>query len=290
MKPADLPGWLRVLPQTIAPQHTLSRWMHRLSHSERPWLARWLIRNLLAHYPIDLADALEPDPTRYRSLNDFFTRALRPGTRPMPPDPHALASPADGVLSQYGELAGERAVQAKGRWYSVTDLLALSAADAAPYHGGHFATVYLAPHNYHRVHAPADCTIEEVVYVPGDLFSVNRATAAVVPDLFARNERVILHCRSEHGALAIVLVGAMLVGSMTIACCDLSDGCARRAVTRVRLAPGVQVTRGTEVGRFNMGSTVVLVFARDTVRWTDGLADTAVRVGQPLGHWRTAAR
>jgi len=280
----SLCGWIQAIPQYIAPQHTLSRWMRRLAASERPWLARALIRGLSWRYPIDLHDARESDPSRYASLNAFFTRALREDARLLPAEPSALASPADGLLSQVGRLTGAQLLQAKGRWYSVAKLLVLDDETGGPFRDGHFATIYLAPHNYHRVHCPCDCAIEEVIYVPGDLFSVNTRTAATVPDLFARNERVVLHCRSSHGAFAIVLVGAMLVGSITLECCDLRPLYARRALGRLKLAPGTSVARGAELGRFNMGSTVILVFARDLIEWTSAM-DSEVRMGQPIGHW-----
>ena len=275
---------LHVLAQHVAPHHALSRFMHRLARSERPWLARALIGTLLARYPIDLAEAAETDPAKYPSLNALFTRALRPGARPLPQDLLALASPADGALSVCGRLEGDQLLQAKGRWYPVTRLLARD--DPGPFRDGHFATIYLAPHNYHRVHAPCDARIDEIVYVPGALFSVNALTAARVPGLFARNERVVLRCSSAHGDFAVVLVGAMLVGSMTLACCDLGDAGRDRGVRRVPLVPGVPIRRGDEIGRFNMGSTVVLVYARDTVEWADIAPGTPVRMGEPIGRWR----
>lgn len=275
---------LHVLAQRVAPQHGLSRLMHRLARSERPWLARRLIDTLLARYPLNLAEAAESDPAGYTSLNALFTRALRPGVRPLPEDPHAIASPADGVLSMCGRLEGDQLLQAKGRWYSVNRLLALD--DPGEFRDGHYATIYLAPHDYHRVHAPCDARIDEVVYIPGALFSVNTLTATRVPDLFARNERVVLRCASERGAFAVVLVGAMLVGSMTVSCCDLAGGGAVRGIRRFPLGPGVPVRQGDELGRFNMGSTVVIVYARDTVEWADIALRSAVRMGQAIGRWR----
>jgi phosphatidylserine decarboxylase len=279
-------AWCKVWPQTIAPQHGLSRLMQRLASSERPWLVRWMIRTLMARYPIDLRDALEPDPTRYRSLNAFFTRALRTNTRPLPVDSALITSPADGQLSQFGVLTGQHLLQAKGHHYSVNQLLAVDANGAAAFDDGHYATIYLAPHNYHRVHAPCDGTINEVVYVPGRLFSVNTLTASVVPDLFARNERVILRCSGEGGEFAVVLVGAMLVGSMILKCFDLAPLYAQRLFKRHRFETGISVVRGEEIGYFNMGSTVILVFARGAIEWNaDAVEGDSVLVGQALGRW-----
>ncbi len=282
--------WCRAMPQYVAPQHGLSRLMHRLAASERPWLAQRLIRTLMAHYPIDLRDALEPEPTHYRSLNAFFTRALRPGARPLPADPLAFVSPADGILNQCGVLTDGRILQAKGRDYAVSELLATPGATADPFQNGVFGTIYLAPHNYHRVHAPCDCTITEIIYVPGDLFSVNPRTAATVPNLFARNERVVLLCSSAHGELAIVLVGAMLVGSMTLACWDLASFYRKRCFNRQAFRPGLPLQRGAELGRFNMGSTVILVLGRQDVTWDEqARVGQPVKVGQALGRWRALA-
>ncbi len=283
-------SWCKVWPQTIAPQHGLSRLMQRLASSERRWLVHWLIRTLMAHYPIDLRDALEPDPTRYSSLNAFFTRRLRADARPGPASSTSLASPADGQLSQFGDLAGHQLLQAKGRAYSVNQLLAIAASDAPQFDDGHYATIYLAPHNYHRVHAPCDCAINEVVYVPGRLFSVNTHTAGVVPDLFARNERVILRCSGQGGEFVVVMVGAMLVGSMILKCCDLAPLYAQRLCMRHRFESGISVARGEEIGHFNMGSTVVLVFARGTMEWNaEARVGDPVQVGQALGRWQGPA-
>jgi phosphatidylserine decarboxylase len=265
--------------------------MHRLARSERPWLARLLIRALMTRYAIDLRDAREPDPAQYRSLNAFFTRALRSDARPQPAAPLAIASPADGRLSQFGRLNGPQLLQAKGQWYAVSRLLALDDAGARPFLDGHFATIYLAPHNYHRVHAPCAGSIDEILYVPGALFSVNTRTARVVPGLFARNERVILRCSGEHGAFAVVLVGAMLVGSMRLECCDLAPYYRKREFMRRHFAQGIPFARGAELGRFDMGSTVILVFARDAIEWNrDAESDTLVQVGQAIGKWRTPSR
>ena len=280
--------WCGVLPQYLAPQHRLSRLMHRLARSERPWLAQRLIRAFMACYPIDLRDAIESDPTRYRSLNAFFTRALRAHARPLPADTQVLVSPVDGQLSQFGVLAGGTLLQAKGHRYSVTQLLAIENTTAHPFRHGHFATLYLAPHNYHRVHVPCDCTLEEVVYVPGRLFSVNTHTARVVPALFARNERVILRCTGQGGEFAVVLVGAMLVGSMALECVDLAPLYAQRLFKRIRFEQGIPITRGAEIGRFNMGSTVILVFARETSEWNeDASPGMTVQVGHAIGRWRS---
>lgn len=280
--------WLKVLPQYMAPQHLLSRIMFGLARAEQPWLSRRLIATLCRHYPINLDEAANPDPAAYASLNEFFTRGLRAGVRPLPEgDPAALVSPADGRISQLGPISGGRLIQAKGRSYSVEDLLGTDSLSASPFQGGAFATIYLAPHNYHRVHSPADCRVMEVVYVPGKLFSVNERTARVVPGLFARNERVVLRCQSSSGAeFALVMVGAMMVGSMTLEFCDLAPLYRGRTHRTLRLGGGVALARGEELGRFNMGSTVIMVHARGSMAWDAARAPgDVVRVNQRLGAW-----
>lgn len=281
---------LKVFPQYLAPQHLLSRVMFSLARAEHPWLAQRLIATLCRQHAIELDEAANPDPTSYPSLNAFFTRALRPGVRPLPEnDAAALVSPADGRVSQLGRIEGGQLVQAKGHRFSVEALLGADSLSASPFHGGAYATVYLAPHNYHRVHSPADCHVMEVVYVPGSLFSVNDRTARVVPGLFARNERVVLRCQSSSGAeFALVMVGAMLVGSMMLEFCDLTPLYRSRHHRTLRLGSGITLTRGAELGRFNMGSTVIMVYARNSMTWDPAIKPgDAVKVNQRLGAWAT---
>jgi phosphatidylserine decarboxylase len=283
---AGLLDHLLTLPQYLAPQHLLSRLAGTLARSERPWVSRRLIRTFIRRYPLDMAEAVEPDPAHYRSLNALFTRRLRPGARPMPADPLAVVSPADGTTSEFGTLAGERLLQAKGRSYTIDALLGGDPYAAQQFYDGAYATVYLAPHNYHRVHAPCAGRVQDVVFVPGTLFSVNPRTARSVPGVFARNERVILHCAGERGPFVVVMIGAMLVGSMSVTCCDLGPIVSQRpkSVVRQPLARPYVFARGDELGHFNMGSTVVVAFHRSAVRWDPRLTvGTAVRVGQPLG-------
>lgn len=279
--------FLMVLPQYLLPQHLLSRLMYRLSRSHRPWLAQRAIALLCRHYPIALHEAEQPDARSYPSLNAFFTRALREGARPMPADPKVIASPADGAISQHGRLKGEQVIQAKGHTFSVETLLGLDGPAALPFRDGDFITIYLAPHNYHRVHSPVDCKVMEVLYIPGRLFSVNARTARTVPRLFARNERVVLRCLADDGKeFALVMVGAMLVGSMELKFCDLHPAYRAHSVRRFLMGAGVALTRGEELGRFNMGSTVILVFERDFIRW-ESLADgQTLSLGQGLGRQR----
>jgi phosphatidylserine decarboxylase len=227
-------------------------------------------------------EAAESDPYRYGSFNEFFTRALKAGARPIASDHSAVASPVDGCVSEAGMIDRGRLLQAKGRYYGLTELLA-SQPWAGRFEGGSFATIYLAPFNYHRVHMPLRGELQETVYVPGRLFSVNGVTARHVPGLFARNERVLTLFETAFGQFALVLVGALNVGSMSTVWAGDITPAARRVVTRIP-GPPTTLEKGAELGRFNMGSTVILLFEPNRVRWHPQVhADSVVRLGQSLG-------
>jgi len=270
--------------QYLLPQHALSWLVGRIAESRIGLVRAGLIRAFLSHYAVDLAEAAEADPGRYLSFNDFFTRRLRAGARPLDADPRAALCPADGTVSQAGRIAGDTILQAKGIDYSVTALLGGDPALAAGFDGGTYATIYLAPHDYHRVHMPLAGTLKRALFIGGDLFSVNAATAASVPGLFARNERVACIFDTAMGAMAIVLVGALFVGSMSLAWCGRvrAEGGTRRRDLPVH-DPLVVLDRGAELGWFNMGSTVVVLFGAGGPRLEAGIAEgLRVRVGQRL--------
>ena len=268
--------------QHALPHHRLSRLMLAATRVRTPWFRNLLIRGVLALFAVDMNEAAETDPYRYASFNEFFTRALADGARPIAPGAADLACPVDGRVSECGTLDGDSLLQAKGRHYSVIDLLA-GQDWAARFCGGAFATIYLAPFNYHRVHMPARGRLLDTVYVPGRLFSVNAATARRVPRLFARNERVLTLFEGEFGHFAVVLVGALNVGSMaTVWAGDITPA-ARRTIAHIP-APDTILAKGAELGRFNMGSTVILLVQPGRVRWRASLAaGTAVRMGECLG-------
>jgi phosphatidylserine decarboxylase len=275
-------GGLFVWFQHVLPQHALSRLVLRATRVRVPWFKNWLIRGFLRLYTIDMADAAQPDPLRYASFNEFFTRALRPDARSLAKEPREIACPVDGVISEAGKIEGDTLLQAKGRSYTLKELLA-SCAWAKDFEGGSFATIYLAPFNYHRVHMPLAGRLRETVYVPGRLFSVNAATASLVPRLFARNERVLTWFDTAFGEFALILVGALNVGSIaTVWAGDITPAPRRVATT---LPPqAVALDKGEELGRFNMGSTVILLFQKDRARWHAELcAGATVRLGQSLG-------
>jgi len=268
--------------QHMLPQHALSRLILRATRVRTPWIKNTLVRGFLKLYAIDMAEAAQSDPYSFGSFNEFFTRALKPGVRSIAADPNAIACPVDGTISQAGTIEGERLLQAKGRTYTLTELLAAQPW-ARDFEGGSFATIYLAPFNYHRVHMPVHGQLKDTVYVPGRLFSVNAATAAQVPKLFARNERVLTLFDTAFGRIALIMVGALNVGSMaTVWAGDITPA-ARRTITRLPLHD-VSLEKGAEMGRFNMGSTVILLFQRNRARWNADLtAGAIVKLGQSLG-------
>ncbi len=278
---------LFVLLQHLLPQHFLSRVVLRLTRSRIRPLKSALIGSFVRHFRPDMREALEGDPHSYPTFNAFFTRALRPHARPCAPDPLALASPVDGTISQIGALDGSRIVQAKGHDYSVEALLAGAAERARRFAGGSFATLYLAPYNYHRIHMPLEGELRAAWFIPGRLFSVNATTAAAVPGLFARNERVVLLFQSGPLEWALVMVGALFVGSMsTVWHGDVAPRAAR-GVSELPVtgehAP-LRLARGAELGRFNMGSTVILLLPPRAVDWSADIgAGQVIRVGQTLG-------
>ena len=268
--------------QYLLPQHALSRLVLRATRVRARWFKDLLVRGFLKLYAIDMSDAVQADPLSYGSFNEFFTRALKPGARAIASQADAIACPVDGAVSEAGTIDGELLIQAKGRRYRLQELLAAQPW-AGDFEGGSFATIYLAPFNYHRVHMPLRGDLEDTVYVPGRLFSVNAVTAAYVPRLFARNERVLTLFDTAYGRVALILVGALNVGSMaTVWAGDITPA-ARRVVTRLPARP-VSLGKGEEMGRFNMGSTVILLFQKDRARWHPHVrAGATVKLGESLG-------
>lgn len=273
--------------QYLLPQHGLSRLVHAAARSTTPWFKNLLIDAFMRGFTPDLSDAIEREPNAYPSLNAFFTRALRPGTRTMPADPHAIACPVDGTISEIGAIDDDRLLQAKGRHYTLAALLAGQNGWVERFRGGRFATIYLAPYNYHRIHMPLAGILREAFYVPGRLFSVNRTTANGVARLFARNERI--NCLFEGDGMhhALLLIGALNVGSMETVWHGEVAPRRSRVLTRLPVtdADGAfAASRGDELGRFNMGSTVILLYPPNTIEWNSAMTPgTTVRLGQSLG-------
>jgi phosphatidylserine decarboxylase len=272
--------------QYLLPQHLLSSWVYELTRSRLPWLKNALIRGFVQRFHPDLSDAEQPDPFAFESFNAFFTRALRAAARPVDPDPAVIVSPVDGSVSQLGRLDGSWLMQAKGHAYTLESLLATDGSWAEAFRGGAFATLYLAPFNYHRIHMPLAATLRAAWYVPGQLFSVNATTAASVPGLFARNERLVCVFGAGPLSFALVMIGALFVGSMsTVWHGEVTPRRPRRRADLPLDASRASLTlaRGAEVGRFNMGSTVILLLPAGSAEWLTSLAPgSTVRVGQAI--------
>ncbi|HET8764781.1 MAG TPA: archaetidylserine decarboxylase [Rhodanobacter sp.] len=276
------------LVQHLVPQKTLSRIVRAATRwAWRPW-KNFLIGRVVRAYAVDMAQAAEPDPRAYPTFNAFFTRALRAGARPVEGDANTLACPADGCISQIGRITDGRILQAKGRSYTVAELLADTDA-AKAYATGCFATIYLSPRDYHRVHMPLAGELVATVHVPGHLFSVAPGPVADIPNLFARNERLVCHFEGSQGPFVVVLVGAMLVSGITTVWSGTAVPPYTRSVMREDWrGRGIHLARGVELGRFEMGSTViVLVPAGEPAARLD--TGTAVRVGQRLADLPSAA-
>ena len=271
--------------QTWLPTRFLSWCMYVITRIEAAWFKNAFIRVFMRHFGIRLDEAEYQRPDAYRSFNHFFTRALREGARPIADDANALISPVDGTVSELGDIVDGRIVQAKGFDYSLVELVGGDERIAEPFMGGGFCTIYLAPYNYHRIHMPAGGTLRDWIYVPGRLFSVNQSTARAMPRLFTRNERVIALFETDFGPLALIMVGALFVGSIeTVWAGQVTPPHSRKGIGTYHLMQPVDLRRGDEAGRFNMGSTVILLTAPGAVQWAAGMAaGRTLRMGESIG-------
>lgn len=285
-----------ILVQYVLPQILISRLAGKLADSRPPAvLKNAVIRWFIGRYGVNMSEAVEQSPDSYPTFNDFFTRELRPGLRPLAGGHDTVISPVDGTISQLGRITSDRVFQAKGQSFSLTGLLGGDAERAAPFADGEFATIYLAPRDYHRIHMPLAGRLQEMTYVPGRLFSVNPVTAAAVPRLFARNERVVTLFDTDAGPMAMVLVGAMIVGSVETRWAGIvAPTTGRREVTGSdyrHQSPGIVYQRGEEMGRFRLGSTVILLFPRGATRWQEAFQSRdRVQLGQALAQVTSAPR
>ena len=267
----------------VLPHRLLSSLARGLAYSTSPGTSRWLIDTVTKKFNVDLDEAANPDPRSYPSFNAFFTRALKPGARVADADPRALLMPADGHISQCGPIEDGRIFQAKGQSFTAAELLG-DAADAEPFHNGLFATVYLSPRDYHRVHMPWTGTLRETVHVPGRLFSVGTDAVANVPRLFARNERLVCHFDTDFGPMVSVMVGALLVSGVETVWSGEEIPAYGSAITRKDYrGKGVTLERFAEMARFNYGSTVIVLLPPGVAALSPDLkAESPVRLGQAL--------
>ncbi len=284
--PVPLSDRLAVLPQYLLPKQALTQFAGFVASGERGAVTTSIIRRFVARYRVNMAEALNPDIASYATFNDFFTRALKPGARPLAQAD--LICPVDGAVSQFGAIENDQIFQAKGHRYSTTALVGGDAALAAQFQDGQFATIYLSPKDYHRIHMPCEGRLSRMIYVPGELFSVNPVTARGVPGLFARNERVVCVFESARGPFVLALVGATIVGSMATVWHGVVNPPRSKAVREwVYPAAGdVALKQGDEMGRFLLGSTVVMLFPKGPLRFNpDWAPGRGVRLGEAMASY-----
>ena len=276
---------IKTIPQYIAPKRALTAFAGFMANLKIPAIKNYLIHDFIQKYQVNMQEAVDEQVDHYACFNDFFIRHLRPECRPVAEA--AVVSPVDGVISEIGRITSGRLLQAKGRDYTVSELLTSESALSAQFDNGSFATLYLSPKDYHRVHMPMDATLKEMIYVPGKLFSVQPTTARVIPRLFARNERLVVFFDTSVGLMAMVLVGATIVGAIGTAW----HGDIRRGRQKVRFdytdntAVNTALQKAVEMGYFKLGSTVVLLFADgERMQWRPDLqAGSGIRFGEALG-------
>ena len=277
---------LAVLPQYVYPKRLLTNFAGWVAGKERGRLTTRLIRNFIRDYGVDMNEALESDPAAYKTFNAFFTRALKPGARPLVTAD--LICPVDGAISQYGRIHTHTIFQAKGHEYTTQALLGGDASLAAPFVDGSFATIYLSPKDYHRIHMPCDGRLTRMIHVPGELFSVNPVTAQGVPGLWARNERVVCLFEGARGPWSLVLVGATIVGSMETVWHGVVNTTRPGKIREWRYDDRrIELKKGEEMGRFLLGSTVILTFPKDELAFNPAWAPaTPVRLGEEMANYR----
>lgn len=275
---------LKTAYQYIIPQHGLTRFVGKLASSKNKFLKRAFINYFLKNFDIKMYEALIEDPEEFETFNAFFTRELKPGIRPLPADVEAIVSPVDGKVSQLGDIINGDIFQAKGHSFTLSELVGNETEFTTPYEDGKFATIYLAPKDYHRIHMPVDGELKAMTYIPGRLFSVNPATARTIPRLFARNERVVAHFDTEAGPLAMVLVGATIVGSIATVFSGVVTPPRGPAVKTWHYTKGQHsFQKGQEMGRFLLGSTVVMLFGKEKINWNDECdADKTLQMGESI--------
>lgn len=271
--------------QYLTPQHSLSRAAGWLGRCRISWVKNTFIEWFIKRYQVDMSEPLEENPRAYACFNDFFTRPLKPNARPICPEANAVVCPADGFVSQLGTIEAGRIFQAKGHMYSTLELLGGDEELARQFDDGQFATIYLSPSHYHRVHMPYKGRLQRMVAVPGDLFSVNTATASQVPRLFARNERAVTIFDTDAGPMAVVLVGAMIVaGIETVWAGDVTPFKREIRTSAYTTQQQIELATGEEMGRFKLGSTAVVLFPKGKVEWDSHYqAGSATLMGERLG-------
>lgn len=285
-----LQDYLFALLQYVLPHHLLSRMMLAVTRIQSPFLLKFVLPRFIQHYKVDMSQAIEQDWRAYSSFNHFFTRALKPELRPITIS-NNIACPVDGCVSQSGKINTEQVFQAKGHHYTLLALLGGNPQLSHQFENGNFATLYLSPKDYHRIHMPVEGQLLQVIHVPGRLFSVNPATVRTIPNLFARNERVISIFQTESGFMAVIMVGALFVSSMETVWQGVVTPPAKSKIRRWDYSEqnkSIILQRGEELGRFNMGSTVILLFTQNAIQWENILSPAQkLNMGQAIGKFVT---
>jgi phosphatidylserine decarboxylase len=277
---------LFITTQYIVPQHVLSRLTGWLANCRIPWFKNLFIRWFIKRFKVNMAEAVQDSAEDFACFNDFFTRALKAGARPVVQGAGQICCPADGSISEIGAIINGQLLQAKGQRYSLRDLLGGDAMDATAFSKGSFATLYLSPRDYHRVHMPLAGRLLKTIYLPGKLFSVNQTTSESVRALFARNERLVCFFDTEAGPMALILVGAMIVAAIStvwggLVCPGIS---ASRQLSYQQHVPPIKLATGAEMGRFSLGSTAIVLFSQAAVTLNPALrSGDSVRMGELLG-------
>lgn len=269
--------------QYIIPTRALSALLGCIAECRQPWLKNWLIRHFIHRYQVDMRLARIENPEAYSSFNDFFIRELKPNIRPIASGPDEIASPIDGTIAQIGSIQKNQLFQAKGFYFDLESLLGGDKELAQHFYHGSFATLYLAPYNYHRVHMPISGKLTQTIYIPGKLFSVNPKTFAAVPSLYSRNERLICLFDTPLGPMGLVMVGALIVGNIQMKW--MQKPIKAKHIQHKIYDGNISFAKGDEIGHFKMGSTVILLYGEKTMAWSPTLgANSNILVGQLLGN------
>lgn len=268
--------------QYLLPQQLLSRLMGWLAENRSTWFKNYMIRRFIKKYQVDLSEAMIEDPTAYPNFNTFFIRQLKPEVRKIAQDKQVIVSPVDGTVAQIGVIQQNQLLQAKGFYFNLDTLLGNDTEMAKLFADGNYATLYLAPHNYHRVHMPLAGKLLKTIYIPGRLFSVNLTTSEIIPQLYSRNERLISFFQTDIGPMAVILVGAMIVGHIQPI---WTRDCIRSPHMQIEEhKDGITLAKGDELGHFKLGSTVILLFPRHAIEWSAQIqSNSTIQYGQVLG-------
>lgn len=278
---------MAVYIQYLLPQRLLSIFMGCLAESRLPWLKNFFIFSYIKYYKIDMTQALIENPRDYPTFNHFFIRQLKPHLRPIAPEPQAIASPTDGTITQIGYLHQNKLLQAKNKTFDLKTLLGNDVTLAEDFYDGAFATFYLAPHNYHRVHMPVSGTLDKTIYVPGKLFSVNQMTSLTIPNLYGRNERLISVFHTPAGTMAVILVGAMIVGSIQMVW--MQQPIRGDKIMTETTQRKIVLDKGAELGHFQLGSTVIVLFEKNKIRWLPSVGSNSnIKMGSIVGERASA--